>query len=273
MRNDFDIPIDLEAVWRWLPRVAVAGGILWIAASSNPFRFVENGQNLVVFSWFGGIQEAPLRPGFHLVQPLTAETYPFDVKTRALSWIDGDASAYGPRLVALSQDGQEILVEITLQYRVVDPPTVFARLGSEEDYVRRIAPVVRSVLASEAAAFSAQDLYSGGRPVLQAQVRERLSQYLQQFGIATIDLLLRDVQFDPDFVKAIEQKTIAENRLAQKEFEIEQARQDARSIVAEAEAEAGKLQAKADALTRNPQYLDVVKSDIFGSTLDVLVTE
>lgn len=269
-RSDF---IDPETLLRWLPRLVVAGGVLLLAASSNPFRFVENGQNLVVFSWFGGIDETPLKPGFHIVTPLTTETYGFDVKTRALSWIDDDASAYGPRLVALSQDGQEIRVEITLQYRVVDPPTVFARLGSEADYIRRIAPVVRSVLASEAAAFSAQDLYSGGRPVLQAQVRERLAEYLQQFGIATIDLLLRDVRFDPDFVKAIEQKTIAENRLAQKEFEIEQARQDARSAIAAAEAEAGQLRAKADALTRNPQYLDVVRSDIFGSTLDVLITK
>ena len=269
MRED----LELGTVLRWLPRLVVAGGILWFAASSNPFRFVENGQNLVVFSWFGGINPAPLKPGFHLVTPLTTRTYPFDVKTRALSWIDSDANAYGAQLVALSQDGQEIRVEITLQYRVTDPPTVFSRLGPEGDYVHRIAPVVRSVLASEAAAFSAQDLYSDRRPVLQARVRERLAEYLRQFGITTIDLLLRDVQFDPDFVKAIEQKTIAENRLAQKEFEIEQARQDARTIIAEAQAAAGELQAKANALTRNPQYLDVVKSDIYGSTLDVLVTE
>lgn len=269
MRNT----VNVGQVLQWLPRLVVAGGILWFAASSNPIRFIENGQNLVVFSWFGGIDPAPLKPGFHLVMPLTTQTYAFDVKTRALSWIDDDPEAYGPRLVALSQDGQEIRVEITLQYRVTDPPTTFSRLGSETDYIHRVAPVVRSVLALEAAAFSAQDLYSDRRPVLQARVRERLAAYLQPFGIATIDLLLRDVQFDPDFVKAIEQKTIAENRLAQKEFEIEQARQDARSIVAEAEAEAGKLQAKADALTRNPQYLDVVRSEVYGSTLDVLVTE
>lgn len=265
--------LELGTALRWLPRLVIAGGILWIAAASNPFRFVENGQNLVVFSWFGGIDASPLKPGFHLVMPLTTQTYPFDVKTRALSWIDGDTSAYGERLVALSQDGQEIRVEITLQYRVTDPATVFSRLGPEGDYIHRIAPVVRSVLASEAAAFSAQDLYSDRRPVLQARVRERLAQYLEQFGITTIDLLLRNVQFDPDFVQAIEQKTIAENRLAQKEFEIEEARQDARSVIAAAEADAGKLRAKADALTRNPQYLDVVKSDIYGSTLDVLVTE
>ncbi|MFQ3679610.1 MAG: prohibitin family protein, partial [Pseudanabaenaceae cyanobacterium] len=71
--------------------------------------------------------------------------------------------------------------------------------------------------------------------------------------------------------KAIEAKTIAENQLSQKEFEIQQARQDARTVISRAEAEAGELRAKADALTRNPKYLDVVKSGVFGDTLDTLV--
>jgi regulator of protease activity HflC (stomatin/prohibitin superfamily) len=109
--------------------------------------------------------------------------------------------------------------------------------------------------------------------VLQAQIRERLSTYLQEFGITVIDLLLRDVTFDPDFVAAIEAKTIAENQLAQKEFEIEEARQNARSTVAAAQGEAGRLEAKADALNQNPEYLNVVKSGVLGDTLDTLITE
>ena len=160
---------------------------------------------------------------------------------------------------------------MTLQYRISDAPKIFNTLGP--NYVDRIAPIVRSIIVSETAAFSAQDLYSTKRSVLQAQIRERVASYLQEFGISVLDLLLRDVAFDPDFVKAIEAKTISENKLAQKDFEIEQARQDARTIVAAAEAEAGKLKAKADALTKNPQYLEVVKAGVFGDALEVLVTK
>lgn len=254
----------------WLPHAILGAGVLTIVALSEPFVFVENGENRVVFSWFGGVQSEPLQPGFHLVAPVITSTVPFDIKTQALTWKDEDPSAYGPRLISLSQDGQEIRSEVTLQFNVSDPVTVYQTLGPS--YVDRLAPIVRSVIVLETAGFSAQDLYSTQRSALQGQIQERVAAYAQPFGITVQELLLRDVDFDPDFVQAIEAKTIAENQLAQKEFEIEQARQDARSVIADAEAEAGQLRAKADALEQNPEYLDVVKSRVLGSTLDTLIT-
>ncbi|WP_218080778.1 prohibitin family protein [Anthocerotibacter panamensis] len=262
--NRIDVP-------KWLPQAVLAGGVVLILLSTNPFRFVENGQNLVVFSWFGGVQSTPLEPGFHIVVPVVSETIPFDIKTQALTWKDGDESAYGPRLIALSRDGQEIRTEVTLNYRVSDPPKVYSTLGT--DYVDRVAPIVRSIIASETAGFSAQDLYSTKRPVLQAQTRERIAMDLQPYGITVTDFLLRDVAFEQEFVSAIEAKTIAENQLAKKSFEIDQARQEALSAISQAKGEAGRLEAKADALTKNPDYLKVVKSGVLGDTLDTLVTK
>jgi regulator of protease activity HflC (stomatin/prohibitin superfamily) len=259
---------------RWLVLGAVGCMAFVVLVKLNPSRFVQNGENLVVFSWFEGVKPQALGPGFHVVTPLISTTYPFDIKTQALTWkedVTQDKSIYGPRLIALSQDGQEIRLEVTLQYRVVDAPLVFSTLGP--DYINRIAPIVRSVIVSETAGFSAQDLYSTQRPILQAKIREQLSSYLNKFGISVLDFLLRDVSFSEDFVQVIEAKTIAENQLAQKSFEIEQARQEARTTIAEAQAEAGKLKAKANALTNNPKYLDVVRSNVFGETLDTLVTK
>jgi regulator of protease activity HflC (stomatin/prohibitin superfamily) len=88
-----------------------------------------------------------------------------------------------------------------------------------------------------------------------------------------LDFLLRDVAFDKDFIEAINSKTIAENQLAQKSYEIDQSRQDAKTIISKAQGEAGRLAAKADALTQNPEYLKVVKSGVLGDTLDTLVTK
>lgn len=256
---------------KWSILILLGGGLLFFVTLLNPTRFVGNGQNLVVFSWLGGVNPKALEPGFHIITPVVTSTYPFDIKTQALTWKDDDPTAYSSRLTALSQDGQQIRTEVTLQFRVVDAPKVFNTLGIE--YVDRIAPIVRSVIVSETASFSAQDLYSTKRPVLQAQIREKLVNYLEPYGITVLDLLLRDVVFEPEFVQAIEAKTIAENQLAQKSFEIEQSRQDARTTIAQAEAEAGKLKAKANALTNNPQYLDVVKAGVYGESLDVLVTK
>lgn len=254
---------------RWLPQgFAVLAGVL-VVLHANPFRFVENGQNLVVFTWLGGVSRDPLPPGFHAVMPLITETVAFDIRTKAMTWKDNDPEAYAPRLVALSRDGQEIRMEMTLNYRVVDAPQVFTTLGI--DYTDRIEPIVRSVVASEASGFAAQDLYSTQRETLQARIQEQIAAYVQPFGIAVQNFLLRDVAFDPDFVAAIEAKTIAENQLARKTFEIEQAREDAKSIISQAKAEAGSLAAKATALTQNPDYLKVVQSEVLGETLETLI--
>lgn len=262
--------MDME-VSRWLPKATFAGAVLLLVAVGKPLRLVGNGENLVLFTWFGGVNPTPLQPGLHWVPPFVSRTVLFDVKTQALTWKDGDANAYAPRLVVLSQDGQQIQVEATLQFRILDAPKVYTQLG--EEYLDRIAPIVRSAILDETAGFSAQALYSTQRPILQGQVREQVAALLQEYGIEVLDLLLRDVKFDPDFVAAIEAKTIAENRLAQKQFEIEQARQEARAVISQAQAEAGQLQAKAQALIQNPQYLEVVKASVLGSRLETLVTK
>jgi prohibitin 2 len=258
-------------VSRWLPQATLAGAVLLLVGIGRPLRLVGNGENLVVFTWLGGVSPTALQPGLHWVPPFVSRTVLFDVKTQALTWKDADPTAYASRLVALSQDGQQIRVEVTLQFRILDAPKVYTQLG--EGYLDRIAPIVRSVIINETAGFSAQALYSTQRPLLQGQIREQVALLLREYGIEVLDLLLRDVDFDPDFVAAIEAKTIAENRLAQKQFEIEQARQDARTVISQAEAEAGQLQAKARALTQNPQYLDVVKASVLGSRLETLVTK
>ncbi len=260
-----------SAVSKWLPQIILASGIVLVIISTNPLRFVDNGQNLVVFSWFGGVQPTPLEPGFHVILPLVTSTIPFDVKNQALTWKAEDPEAYGPRLVALSRDGQEISSEVTLQFRIADPAKVYSTLGT--DYKDRIAPIVRSVIASETAGFSAQDIYSVKRQALQTKIRERIATYLQAYGVLALDFLLRDVDFSPEFVKSIEAKTIAENQLQKKAFEIDQAREDSKTLIAVAQAEAGKLGAKADALTQNPEYLKVVKSGVLGDTLDTLITK
>ncbi len=258
-------------VGQWLPKAILGGAGVVLLAAGRPLRLVGNGENMVLFTWGGGVSPTPLQPGLHWVPPFVSRTVTFDVKAQALTWKDDDPSAYAPRLVALSQDGQQIQVEATLQFRIVDAPKVYTQLG--ENYLDRVAPIVRSVVLNETSGFSAQALYSTERPVLQGQIRERVALLLKGYGIEVLDFLLRDVDFDPDFVAAIEAKTIAENQLAQKQFEIEQARQDARSIIAQAEAEAGQLRAKAQALTQNPKYLEVVKASVLGSRLETLITK
>ena len=100
--------------WPWAAGLGCAAFLFFTIFDA--FRFVDNGQNLVLFSRLSGLQEQPLQPGFHLVWPLLSETYAFDIKTRILTWKDNDPTAFDPRLVSLSRDGQEVRMEVSLQY-------------------------------------------------------------------------------------------------------------------------------------------------------------
>jgi regulator of protease activity HflC (stomatin/prohibitin superfamily) len=73
-----------------------------------------------------------------------------------------------------------------------------------------------------------------GRKEIAAKMRGFLRENLEPRGIEVVDVLLRDVKLPARFKESIEAKLTAEQRVAQKQFELEQARKDAEIEVARA---------------------------------------
>ncbi len=73
-----------------------------------------------------------------------------------------------------------------------------------------------------------------GRKEIAAKIRGFLRENLEPRGIEVVDVLLRDVKLPARFKESIEAKLTAEQRVAQKQFELEQARKDAEIEVARA---------------------------------------
>jgi regulator of protease activity HflC (stomatin/prohibitin superfamily) len=95
-----------------------------------------------------------------------------------------------------------------------------------------------------------------GRKEIAAKIKAFLVEKLGPQGIEIRDLLLRDVQLPQRFRESIELKLTAEQRVQQKQFELEQARKDAEIEVARAEG-AAKAQ-------------KIVRSTLSGSYLQYL---
>jgi regulator of protease activity HflC (stomatin/prohibitin superfamily) len=77
-----------------------------------------------------------------------------------------------------------------------------------------------------------------GRKQIAEKIHSFLQENLQVRGIEVVDVLLRDVKLPARFKESIEAKLTAEQRVQQKQFELEQARKDAEIEVARAEGAA-----------------------------------
>ena len=124
--------------------------------------------------------------------------------------------------------------------------------GDQEIDLSQPEPV-RDVVAG----YPVKNIYSEtGRKEIAAKIRAFLRENLSERGIEIVDVLLRDIRLPERFRESIELKLTAEQRVQQKEFELEQARKDAEIEVARAKGAA--------------RAQEIVRSTLSGSYLQYL---
>ena len=155
---------------------------------------------------------------------------------------------------AFSAQTQDVFLTVTLNYSV-DPGDIqflFRTVGV--NWFDRLVPTrLQNLIKEETVKFDTVDI-APNRELLRVSVRDRLQADLAQFSINIDNLLIDNIDFQPDFKTAIEQKQIATQdalreaeRIQQKKAEADQVIETARGsaeavkIAAEAQAEANRL--------------------------------
>jgi regulator of protease activity HflC (stomatin/prohibitin superfamily) len=114
-----------------------------------------------------------------------------------------------------------------------------------------IAPAASEVLKATTAVHPANDILQQ-RAKIKADVQDGITHWLSKYGILVREVSIKDIRFDADFEKAVERKQIAQQLAQQKRYEVEQAQQDAASMVArergKGEAEKANAEGQAQAL-------------------------
>ncbi|HDQ71396.1 MAG TPA: hypothetical protein ENN19_04785, partial [Chloroflexi bacterium] len=101
-----------------------------------------------------------------------------------------------------------------------------------------------------AQSYTAEDLYSGeGIFQYEMEVQEVLMSKFERYGILLDDLLIRKIEFDEDYIRAIEQQQIAQETIKTAQYQAEAAEYEKQSQIrlSEAQAEGIRLQAEAEA--------------------------
>ena len=262
-----------------LALVGFVGGILLFIISSG-ILIVQPARAAVIVNVLSGELETPARaPGTSIIIPGLQESiiYPTDQQEYTMSGIAREGRIQGDDAVeALTVDGQEVRLDITVLYRVerADVNQIHLNWQSryESDFIR---PTVRAVARDVVSQFEAEAIYGLQREALGGQISQQVGVRMREQGLTLTSLLVRQIDFNDAFAQSIEEKQIEAQRLQRARTEAERVRTEAggqadaaeeaargranaRKIEAEAEAEA--LRVISDQIAANPnliQYLYV----------------
>ncbi|MBW2269824.1 MAG: prohibitin family protein [Deltaproteobacteria bacterium] len=208
---------------------------------------IEDGEVGVKKS-FGSIADEPVGQGVTIQIPVVRTVTPWNIKLQEIK-----ETASVP-----SSEGLIVGLDTSLLFRVKADmaPAIRKTVGRNYREVL-IIPYLRNAIRDVVSGYPVKNIYAEqGRKEIAAKIKAFLIENLGDQGINILDVLLRDIQLPQRFRESIELKLTAEQRVQQKEFELEQARKDAEIEVARAEG-AAKAQ-------------KIVRSTLSGSYLQYL---
>ncbi len=150
------------------------------------------------------------------------------------------------KLNSFSEESQDVFVRASLNVRV-SPQTI-------QQLYRTVGPNFFNVLVEsrviqnfkdETVKYKSVEIAPNREKIRQA-VRERLEKELSPFSIEVVDLLLDNIDFNPDFKKAIEDKQIATQRALEEQQKIEGEKHKAQQAIERAKGEGSAILFRAE---------------------------
>ncbi|HAH22228.1 MAG TPA: band 7 protein [Prolixibacteraceae bacterium] len=187
---------------------------------------------------FGKVNKDILESGLNVINPLV-EVVTFDVRTQnyTMSGVHDEGDKSGDDAIrVLSADGLEVVIDLTVLYKVIpnEAPRILSEIGT--DYRNTIVrPICRTKIRDNAVYYDAVALYSTKRDEFQARIFKTIESDFKSRGLILEQLLVRNITL-PESVKAsIESKINAEQDAQKMTFVLQKATQEAQRMRVEAQ--------------------------------------
>jgi regulator of protease activity HflC (stomatin/prohibitin superfamily) len=196
---------------------------------SSMFKQIDAGK-VGVKSLYGSVDSGVLESGLHIINPLLDITE-FDIQTQnyTMSAVHGEGSQEGDDAIrVLSNDGLEVVIDLTVLYRVVptDAPKIFKNIGV--DYIDKIVrPITRTRIRDNAVFYDAVALYSTKRNEFQERIFKSIESDFKTRGLVLEQLLIRNIDLPNSVKKSIESKINAEQDAQKMTFVLQKEKQEA----------------------------------------------
>lgn len=183
-----------------------------------------------VISLFGNVGDRTLNSGLNFVNPLATVTE-FDVKTLNYTMSashDEGQKAGDDAIRVLTADGLEVVIDLTVLYRVIaaDAPNIYRQIGT--DYTDKVVrPITRTRIRDNAVYYDAVALYSTRRDEFQTRIYKTIEADFRKRGLMLEQLLIRNIDLPASVKKTIESKINAEQDAQKMQFVLQKERQEA----------------------------------------------
>jgi regulator of protease activity HflC (stomatin/prohibitin superfamily) len=232
--------------------------VLVLIGLASSVRVVNAGY-VGVLTTFGQVDDLPLQPGLHVVNPVSQRIVPVDVRVLPHPFKEIDAA---------SREYQSVTLTGNLNYQV-DParaPELYRTVGL--DFADKVLDAALSDIVKEVVPRYGVSEILPRRDEIRARSKQMLGENLARYGIVVNDVYISNISFSPEYQAAIERKQTAQQQaeaereiLEQKRVQAEQVVVDARgqadARVAAAEGEARANRAITDSLS--PQLVEYLR--------------
>jgi len=236
--------------------------IIVIGIFSAMFKQIDAGK-VGVKSLYGKVQSDVLESGLHMVNPLLEITV-FDVQTQnyTMSAIHDEGSKEGDDAIrVLSNDGLEVVIDLTVLYRIVpgDAPKILKGIG--ENYTDKIVrPVTRTRIRDNAVYYDAVALYSTKRNEFQQRIFKTIGADFKSRGLILEQLLIRNINLPASVKTTIEGKINAEQEAQKMQFVLQKEKQEAERKRVEAQGIADYQRIISSGLTEKQLQYEQIKA-------------
>ena len=179
---------------------------------------------------FGKVSNSVLESGLNVVNPLV-EVVTFDTRTQnyTMSGVKDEGAKSGDDAIrVLSADGLEVVIDLTVLYRVIptEAPRILREIGT--DYNNTIVrPICRTKIRDNAVYYDAVALYSTKRDEFQARIFSTIEKDFKSRGLFLEQLLVRNITLPASVKTTIESKINAEQDAQKMTFVLQKVRQEA----------------------------------------------
>lgn len=179
---------------------------------------------------FGRVDDKVLVSGLNLVNPLV-QVEVFDIRTQnyTMSSVQDEGEKAGDDAIhVLSADGLEVIVDLTVLYKVLptEAPRILKEIGS--DYRNTIVrPICRTKIRDNAVYYDAVALYSTKRDEFQQRIFNTIEKDFKSRGLVLEQLLVRNLTLPQSVKTTIESKINAEQDAQKMTFVLQKEKQEA----------------------------------------------
>jgi regulator of protease activity HflC (stomatin/prohibitin superfamily) len=206
-------------------------GILLILGGIFTSAFKQiNAGTVGVTALYGSVQPGILTSGLNVINPLLDVT-DFDIRTQnyTMSSAPSEGDQQGDDAIrVLSNDGLEVVIDLTVLYRVsgIDAPRIFKEIGvSYKDKIVR--PITSTRIRDNAVYYDAVALYSTKRVEFQDRIFKTIQKDFKSRGLILEQLLIRNINLPASVKASIESKINAEQDAQKMTFVLQKEKQEA----------------------------------------------